>query len=415
MDAAPTVVPEPGHARPEGAVPDRAGARRAPAAPARAAAARAGLVGAGRRPRAERVPGGGARRPPAVGALPRPAPAPAGVAPGRGGQGRPVRRAGRRRALLRALAALGARLVARARAGAGGRRDRPPRGRGGAGGQRALPRLGHPGRLGGPARQRAGAMAGTDPAPAAPVAPGRACGLDGLGAGRPGPGGPRVVEARPRPRLAPAAAHPAADHDHPRRSGALPGRGPGPARRSLGRPRPARLAEEPAPDRHPGRGVDERHQDEPWLVVTDLPPDRVGVSWYALRAWVELGFRALKGVGWQWQRSRRTDPARVARHWLVLAVASLWVLAHGTRVEDARERGRPPARLRAPPVPPARAPPPPLSPGALARPRRISLFRLGIQRLRHPLARGWLWRRLWLAPEPWPQPPPGLAITVHGQ
>jgi hypothetical protein len=144
-------------------------------------------------------------------------------------------------------------------------------------------------------------------------------------------------------------------------------------------------------------------QEEPWVVVTDLAPDRVGVSWYALRAWVELGFRALKGVGWQWQRSRRTDPARVARHWLVLAVASLWVLAHGTRVEDARERGLPPARLRAPPVPPA-----------AARPRRISLFRLGLQWLRHLLARGRPWRRLWLAPEPWPQPPPGLAITIPG-
>src|SRR4051812_38867 len=68
MDAAPTVVPEPGHARPEGTVPDRAGARRAPAAPARAAAARPGPMGAGRRPRTERVPGGGARRPPALGA-----------------------------------------------------------------------------------------------------------------------------------------------------------------------------------------------------------------------------------------------------------------------------------------------------------------------------------------------------------
>jgi hypothetical protein len=145
-------------------------------------------------------------------------------------------------------------------------------------------------------------------------------------------------------------------------------------------------------------------QEEPWVVVTDLPPDRVGVSWYALRAWVELGFRALKGLGWQWQRSRRTDPARVARHWLVLAVASLTALAHGTRVEDARERGLPPARLRAPPPP-----------AAHTRPRRISLVRLGIQWLRHLLARGRLWSRLWLAPEPWPQPPPGLAITVHGQ
>src|SRR4051812_16109143 len=146
-----------------------------------------------------------------------------------------------------------------------------------------------------------------------------------------------------------------------------------------------------------------RDQEEPWVVVTDLLPDRVGVSWYALRMWVELGFRALKGLGWRWQRSRRTDPARVARHWLVLAVASLWGVAHGTRVEDAHERGLPPARPRAPPPPPAGA-----------RPRRISLVLLRVPRPRHLLAHGRLWRRLWLAPEPWPQPPPGLAIGVHG-
>src|SRR5437868_9909245 len=120
--------------------------------------------------------------------------------------------------------------------------------------------------------------------------------------------------------------------------------------------------------------------------------------------WVELGCRGLGGRGWRWRRSGRAGPARVARHWLVLAVASLWALAHGTRVEDARERGLPPARLRAPPAS-----------RAGTRPRRISLVRLGIQWLRHLLARGRLWRRLWLAPEPWPQPPPGLAITVHGQ
>src|SRR5689334_13593635 len=40
-------------------------------------------------------------------------------------------------------------------------------------------------------------------------------------------------------------------------------------------------------------------QEEPWTAVTDLPPDRVGVGWYALRAWVELGFRALEGLGWR--------------------------------------------------------------------------------------------------------------------
>lgn len=143
-------------------------------------------------------------------------------------------------------------------------------------------------------------------------------------------------------------------------------------------------------------------QEVPWAVVTDLAPTQVGVSWYALRMWGELGFRALKGMGWQWQRTRRTDPDRVARYWLVLAVATHWALAYGTRVEEAQQRGLDPARLRLPPVP--------LQP---ARPRVISLFRLGLSYLRHTLARGRLWTRLWLAPEPWPDPPAGLLITLH--
>src|SRR4051794_4299338 len=103
----------------------------------------------------------------------------------------------------------------------------------------------------------------------------------------------------------------------------------------------------------------------------------------------------IKGLGWEWQRSRRTDPARVARHWLVLAVASLTALAHGTRVEDAHERGLPPARPRTPPTPQVRN-----------RPRRVSLIRPGVQWLRHLLARGRLGRRLWLAPAPRAPPPP---------
>jgi hypothetical protein len=145
-------------------------------------------------------------------------------------------------------------------------------------------------------------------------------------------------------------------------------------------------------------------QKEPWVVVTDLAPAQVGVGWYALRVWVELGFRALKSLGWQWQRTRRRDPARVARHWLVLAVATLWAMAHGTRAEAAQAAGPGAMRLRAP-----------LPAAAAARPRRVSLFRLGLAWLRHSLAQGRLWARLWLAPEPWPQPPPGIAITVHGE
>jgi hypothetical protein len=143
-------------------------------------------------------------------------------------------------------------------------------------------------------------------------------------------------------------------------------------------------------------------QARPWVVLTDLPPGRAGVAWYGLRAWVELGFRALKGVGWQWQRTRRTDPARVARHWLVLAVATLWVVATGTRAEDAERASCPPGRLVGPP-------PAPVAPAA----RRVSVFRRGLTWLRQHLVAGRPWRRLWLAAEPWPASPPDLRLIHH--
>ena len=146
---------------------------------------------------------------------------------------------------------------------------------------------------------------------------------------------------------------------------------------------------------------------EPWVLLTDLPPERVGVWWYSLRVWIEFGFRALKGVGWRWEKTRRTDPERAARHWLVLAVAMVWVLAYGTRTEDAVLRGLPPANLRTPPklLPVLRS--------AGARRRDVSVFQRGLSWLRQQLPKGRLWRRLWLAPEPWPEPPPGLHITYH--
>lgn len=142
-------------------------------------------------------------------------------------------------------------------------------------------------------------------------------------------------------------------------------------------------------------------QAQPWIVMTDLAPQRVGVLWYGLRMWVELGFRALKSLGWQWQHTRRTDPTRVARYWLILAVATLWVLAYGTWVEDAQRHGVCPGRLRTPP-------------GHIPhRPRRVSVFRLGLTWLRHSLGHGRVWQRLWLRPDPWPQPLPTFAICIH--
>lgn len=71
---------------------------------------------------------------------------------------------------------------------------------------------------------------------------------------------------------------------------------------------------------------------EPWLVITDLPATRRRCLEYRQRTWEEALFRDLKGTGWHWQRSRVRDPERVARLLLVLAVATLWMLALGQRV-----------------------------------------------------------------------------------
>ena len=146
-------------------------------------------------------------------------------------------------------------------------------------------------------------------------------------------------------------------------------------------------------------------RDEPCVVMTDLRPAEAGVCWYALRFWIELGFKALKSVGWQWQKTRRIDPRRVSRHWLVLSVATLLALAYGTRVEDADDMGRSPSHLRAPPKV--------LSPAA-SRPRRVtSVLSQGITWLSRLMLKGRLWRRVWLLPEAWPQPPPHLRIIYH--
>ena len=137
-----------------------------------------------------------------------------------------------------------------------------------------------------------------------------------------------------------------------------------------------------------------RDHKEPWLLLTDTLPQHTDAALYACRHWIEQGFRGCQRGGWQWQRTRRTDPVRVARHGLVLAVASLLAVAYGTRHEDARDRGLPPGRLRRPPD---------------AAPRRFSLLRQGAACLRRLLARNRLWARVWLTPVPGPN----LAGDLH--
>ena len=234
---------------------------------------------------AERLPVGGIRgvaraRPP-----PRPAPALARVAPGRDRQGCPLGRADRGRGLLRALAALGTGLVAGARAGAGGRRHRAPGGRGGAGRQRAPPRQHHPGRLARSCRTtRSGRGSGRARACCAwPGAPGWTV----LGAGRPRPVEPDACGGA----SAGSAGYPLLRIQ--RRTTITPdGRERCPAGalvrpgEASGRPRSARLAEGPAALTVTLVAVWTTAREALGGAVTDLPPRRVGVGWYALRTWV---------------------------------------------------------------------------------------------------------------------------------
>jgi len=137
----------------------------------------------------------------------------------------------------------------------------------------------------------------------------------------------------------------------------------------------------------------EEGEKEPWVLLTDLPPDPSILRWYGLRYWIEAGFRSLKGMGWQWQRTRRRDPKRVERHWLVMALAQLWTLAVGTQAEE--DAPKPRSTTKGPPGD-----------------RTVSVFRRGLAHLHAQFLSGHLGKRLRLIPERWPDPPWFLAKHI---
>jgi hypothetical protein len=145
----------------------------------------------------------------------------------------------------------------------------------------------------------------------------------------------------------------------------------------------------------------EGHQD-PWLILTDLPPAAAEACWYGLRAWIEQGFKRIKSGGWQWQHTRMDDPARAERLWLAIAIATWWLLSVGGEAEAER------AASTFPPVPGS-----PRQQGR--RWRWVGIFRHGWSLImaalfNHqvlPLGQGY--------PEPWPSlsiTPNGLPLTV---
>lgn len=102
---------------------------------------------------------------------------------------------------------------------------------------------------------------------------------------------------------------------------------------------------------------------EPWLVVSDLPPDQADAWWYGWRMKIERGFRDLKRGLFQWQRARVAAPTRAERQWLILALATFRLTAIGAHASSSSRTGSERSRR----------------PGAGAvPPRRLSLLRHGM-------------------------------------
>jgi hypothetical protein len=158
-----------------------------------------------------------------------------------------------------------------------------------------------------------------------------------------------------------------------------------------------------------------------WYLVTDLPPQVADAAWYGLRMWIEHGFAQFKSAGWQWQKSRITDPERASRVWLAMAVATRWVVSVGGQ-EDA---GRGPietmpalavgARGGRPESGSAARAPHRRWEGRRGSPRLVSVLRKGLAVVLAALVMG---RGVGLGswyPEPWPQIPAGIQVERHEQ
>ena len=149
---------------------------------------------------------------------------------------------------------------------------------------------------------------------------------------------------------------------------------------------------------------------DPWLVLTDLPGEQAEVCWYGLRAWIEQGFKRLKSGGWDWHKTRMTDPARAERLWLVLAVATWWCLRVGG---EAEAEGAVPVETVGPLPESAATGPARPRPGAAATERgrreparEVSVFVRGQIAIINTLIRDGELRLGQTLPEPWPTTTP---------
>jgi hypothetical protein len=127
---------------------------------------------------------------------------------------------------------------------------------------------------------------------------------------------------------------------------------------------------------------------DPWLIVTDLAATDADIAWYALRAWVECGFKHSKRGGWHWEQTKMTDPARAEWLWLAIAVATLWTVAVGCAAEHAAEQTSQRIQMRQ---------------TAAGTTRELSCFRRGRVMIVAALCLGQNLPATQFVPEPWPK------------
>lgn len=72
---------------------------------------------------------------------------------------------------------------------------------------------------------------------------------------------------------------------------------------------------------------------DPWLILTDLQPEVADACWYSMRCWIECLFKDGKRGGLCWHQTKITDPKRAERHWLAIAIATLWQVSVGGSVD----------------------------------------------------------------------------------
>ncbi len=156
----------------------------------------------------------------------------------------------------------------------------------------------------------------------------------------------------------------------------------------------------------------EPHTD-PWLILTDLPPEAAEAAWYGLRAWIECGFKDSKRGGCDGQQTKMTRPERASRLWLAMAVATLWAVSVGGAVEATADEGRSAVTLEAltadlcAPLPF----PLPLPSTRRSRPRLLSCFRRGVLHIRATLLAGRPLPQGSFVPLPWPTTFPTASPT----